>query len=223
MSTAATADTAEASEAKVRRRKGPMIIIAALTLAIGGGAGWWFSRGHGGEAAHQEEAKPELPPVYLPLESITVNLQPEEGDQYLQTEINLKLADDKSVEKIKLHMPEVRNHLLMLLSSKRASEVISIEGKARLRSEIMHELLRVLDPAAAQAADALAKKAAPAAHAPSPTPAHEDASGTAAEAATHAEAPAVAKTETEKAPTPAHGETADSPIIDVLFTSFIVQ
>jgi flagellar FliL protein len=44
-------------------------------------------------------------------------------------------------------MPKLRNDLTLLLSSKKASELISKEGKEELAQEIREQMNGVLDPA----------------------------------------------------------------------------
>lgn len=149
MSKAAPAPEAaddEAPAAKPRGKRWPMILGIVLLLgAAGGGAGFYFSRGDSGH----EEAEPvkELPPIYIPLETFTVNLQPEAGDQFLQVNFSLKVSDEKVQEAVKLRMPEIRNRLLLLLSSKKASELIPAAGKEMLSRQIQDQVNHVLEPA----------------------------------------------------------------------------
>jgi len=81
----------------------------------------------------------EKPPVFVTLESFTVNLQPENGDQYLQVGLVLKVAESATVDAVKLQMPEIRNRILLLLTSKKASEISTVAGKQRLSTEIIDE------------------------------------------------------------------------------------
>lgn len=113
-----------------------LIAIAVLVLAAGGGAAWYFLQGDAG-AANVEEAKPAEPPVYIPLEKFVVNLQPEDGEQYLQIQFTLQVPTLEQVEVIKANMPKIQSRVLLLLSSKRASELSTPEGKRQLSSEII--------------------------------------------------------------------------------------
>ena len=70
----------------------------------------------------------------------TVNLQSEHNDQHLQTNLTLKVDDAKTLDLIKLHMPEVRNRILLLLSSKEASQITDIAGKKKLAGELLAEI-----------------------------------------------------------------------------------
>ena len=131
---------AEAEEAPVKKSKKKLFALlgAALLVLGGGGAGAWYFLGHQDEAhAAEAEAEPPAAPVFVRLESFTVNLQPADEERYLQVEIVLRVPNDEQSEIFKQHMPEVRNRLLILLSSKHAEELIPAEGKEKLMQEIV--------------------------------------------------------------------------------------
>ncbi len=87
-----------------------------------------------------EQPKPQKPPVFLNLDLFTVNLQQEVGDQYLQVALTVKATDDGAIDALKQQMPEIRNHLLLLLSSKRPSELLTTQGKMQLADEILRDV-----------------------------------------------------------------------------------
>lgn len=113
-----------------------IIAVAVLALSAGGGAAWYFLKGDAG-AQQANEVKPAEPPVYVPLEKFIVNLQPEDGEQYLQIQFTLQVPTLEQVEVIKANMPKVQSRVLLLLSAKRASELSTPEGKRQLSSEII--------------------------------------------------------------------------------------
>ena len=119
-----------------KKKRGGLLklIVLLLVLAGGGGAAWYFLQ-PGGKSQHAAEKPKPKPPVFERLESFTVNLAGE-GDHYLQVEISLKISDVKIGEDIKLYMPEIRDRVLRLLSSKHAEELSTPEGKAKLSEEI---------------------------------------------------------------------------------------
>ena len=136
------AEIADAPAPKKSKKK-LFIIVGLVVLLAGGGAGAWFMTKDKGEdkEAHVEPAKP---PVFLPLETFTVNL--EGGEQYLQTDITLQLSDPEQVEMVKLHMPRVRSRLLALLSSKNAESLATSEDKKQLAKEIMEQVSMPFNP-----------------------------------------------------------------------------
>jgi flagellar FliL protein len=117
-----------------------MIGGAVVVLAIGGGAAWYFTSSSGSGEQEHKAAKAE-PPEYVSLEPFTVNLQPgETGDQYLQVQFTLQLPNPEQAEVIKANMASVRNRVLLLLSSKHAVEINTVEGKRQLAAEIVATL-----------------------------------------------------------------------------------
>ncbi|MGI4847369.1 MAG: flagellar basal body-associated protein FliL [Janthinobacterium lividum] len=124
------------------KSKKKLVMIAGLVavLAIGGGAAWWFLGRAKPDASAHEEVKhaPVAPPVFAVLEPFTVNLQPENGDQYLQVAITLQASDAHKVDELKSYTPVLRGRLLVLLSSKKASEINTAEGKKKLVAEILN-------------------------------------------------------------------------------------
>ena len=139
---------AEVVEAAPKKGKGKLLIIivaAVVLLGGGGGAAWYFL--HGKKAGNEEQVKheePAKPPVFVKLEAFTVNLTADGEDHYLQTDIELKVADAKVSDVIKEHMPEIRNNVLLLLSSKTAGALSSMEGKQKLSNEIKEQVNKVL-------------------------------------------------------------------------------
>ena len=129
-----------------KSKKMLFIAIGAVLVLASGGAGAWFyiqsSVGHGEKDKEKaaEKAEAAKPPVFALLEPFVVNLQPEEGEKYLQVAMTLQVKDDEQAELLKLHMPEVRSRLLLLLSSKKGSEVSTSDGKKLLSDEIVAQV-----------------------------------------------------------------------------------
>ncbi len=122
------------------KKKMMIIIIAAvLVLAGGGGAAWFFLHAKQ-PSEHVKEVKKIGPPVFVSVDTFIVNLQSEGDDQFLQANLTLQVQNPDHVELIKLNMPKVRNRLLMLLSSKKPSEISTIEGKQQLAAEIIAQV-----------------------------------------------------------------------------------
>ena len=137
-------EPAAAAPAK-KSRKMLFIIVGAVLVLASGGAGAWFFLQKGADHDDKEKEKAEkaeksAPPVFALLEPFVVNLQPEDGEKYLQVAMTLQVKDDEQTELLKLHMPEVRSRLLLLLSSKKGSEISTSEGKTRLSQEIVAQV-----------------------------------------------------------------------------------
>jgi len=138
---------ADAAPAGGGKSKLIIIILAALlVLGAGGGAAWYFLHASGDGAVEEapkkeksakKKKKEEHPPEYLAVEPFTVNLQPENGDQYLQVAFTLQVDGPEQAEIIKTNMAKVRSRVLLLLSGKKASEINTVEGKQQLAGEIL--------------------------------------------------------------------------------------
>jgi flagellar FliL protein len=76
-------------------------------------------------------------PAFLPLETFTVNLQPDPDERFLQMDISLQFKTAAQADKMKALMPALRNRILLLLSSKLASEINTLEGKEALSAELL--------------------------------------------------------------------------------------
>jgi flagellar protein FliL len=150
-SAAAVKAPAEAPASAPKKKSNLLLIIAlVVTLLAAGGAGaWWFLSQSQGDDEEAEEIA-SRPSIFLPLDQFTVNLQPEEGQQFLQTALTLKLSEQDISDAIKAQMPEVRSRLLFLLSSKKPSQLSSLEGKNKLAEEILQEVEAALPPVKAK-------------------------------------------------------------------------
>ncbi|MFZ6644659.1 flagellar basal body-associated protein FliL [Undibacterium sp. TJN25] len=140
----APAKAAAAGDAPAGGSKKKLIIIIAAVVVLlagaGGGAAMFLSKKGGGEHKEKEhKAEPAKAPVFLPMEPFTVNLQSEGGDKYLQVTMTLQVPDEETSNLIKLNMPQVRSRLLMLLSSKDSTDILTSEGKAKLIDEIVDQ------------------------------------------------------------------------------------
>jgi len=146
----------EAAPAEKPKSKKMLIIIVAavLVLAIAGGGAFFMmkKKAHDEEGADGEHApaaekpkpaavaKPKLdpkaPPVYLPMDNLVVNLADPGGGRFAQLAITLQLDDPKTAELVKLHMPSVRNSVLMAASKRTADEMLAPAGKEKLARSI---------------------------------------------------------------------------------------
>ena len=146
---------AEEAAPPAKKKRGLLKVLLLLTLLLGsaGGGAWYFLQDQQPAAAPKPgaakaaTAKPvsSKPPVFVTLEPFTVNLQHEDASaQYLQVGLALKVTDSAFVDAVKLHMPEIRNRVLLLLSGKKASEISTSDGKKTLSTELTREIVQPL-------------------------------------------------------------------------------
>ena len=152
---------AEGAEAPPKKSKKLLIIILAVVLLVvlGGGAAFMLLKKgdheEGDEEVAEETAKPkkkdkkknaQAAPVFVNMEPFTVNLVPETGDQYLQVVLSLEIEDAAADAALKAVMPKIRNNITLLLSSKKASELLPKEGKEQLAEALKDEINGVIEP-----------------------------------------------------------------------------
>lgn len=144
----AAAAPAPAEEGK-KSKKGLIMMLLIAILAIGAGAGgtWYFMQmSSADEDEEPVKPKPKLrPTTFIDLDIFTVNLQPEENNQYLQVGLTVKARETEVVQEIAKQMPAIRNRILMLLSSKKAVEISGINGKQELSQQIADEIRKTMD------------------------------------------------------------------------------
>jgi flagellar FliL protein len=144
------ADTA--AKAPAKSKKTLMIIIGVvLVLVLGGGGAFFFISKQRADAAAAEEggdaapakathaAAPKTPPVYLPLDSMVVNLADPGGEKVAQVGVTFEVRDVKASDSVKMYLPSIRSGVLMLISQRTAAELLSQEGKEKLAAAILRE------------------------------------------------------------------------------------
>ena len=131
-----------------------LIVLIAIIAAGAAGAGVWFfmsKRNPAPASATTAAAPAPLPvPLFFPLESMTVNLQSDDGQQhFLRIGLTLKLNDPKTQQELSDHMPEVRSRILLALSNKHPEELAPLEGKRALATELQTLIEEPTDKGAA--------------------------------------------------------------------------
>ena len=155
---------AEAKDAAAPKKSKKLLIIIVITLLllllIGGAAAFLLMTGGESEegsdegevatekAATKKESKESAVPVFVAMDAFTVNLDQDTGGQYLQVVISVEVEDAHQGDKIKTYTPKLRNNVIRLLSGKKASELITPEGKEALATEIRSLMNEVLEPGA---------------------------------------------------------------------------
>lgn len=139
----------EAAEGAPPKKSKKMLIIGiavAVLLAAGGGAFWFIKQRNaaaeeGEEAQAEAKAEKAAPPAYLPLDNMVVNLADPGGDRVAQVGITLVVVDAKASDAVKAYLPTIRSGVLMLISQKTATELLTAEGKTQLAKEVLREAL----------------------------------------------------------------------------------
>lgn len=134
--------------------KSNILLIAMMALNMGfvGAVGFMLYKGRQKEAAepkidnvikgeHEAEKKEEheekdsTGPV-IPLETFIINLAGSKGRKVAKVNMELEVKGEKVQEEIERRKPQIRDIIIITLSSKTYEEVSTKEGKDALRTEI---------------------------------------------------------------------------------------
>jgi len=130
-------------EGAPERKKLPinLIIIGILALCLlGGGIYVWksgiISRNSNEAALDEQKDNQEMGPIYS-LDTFIVNLVGGRNKNYLKAKVELELDSEKTTAEINKRLPQVRDVILTMLSSKSNEDINTLEGKFQLRAEII--------------------------------------------------------------------------------------
>ncbi|MCC6544148.1 MAG: flagellar basal body-associated FliL family protein [Nitrospirae bacterium] len=137
-------DVTEKNPARTPKKKFMKLAIigAGIVLILGGGyAGWKLFIHKGGDgssaAATDGHAKKEFTGQIVTLDPFIINLADPSESIYLKVAINLEVDSEIVVEEIQKRMPQIRDTILMLLTSKTAEDVRSTGGKLKLQEDMV--------------------------------------------------------------------------------------
>ncbi|WP_455203267.1 flagellar basal body-associated FliL family protein [Kaarinaea lacus] len=121
------------------------ILLIGSTLA-GLYLGGVFGGGGEEEDVEEVETSVEGPATYIPLDpAFVVNFAQSDKARFLQVTAEVMTRDPLVEEQIKIHMPVIRNNLVLLLSSQTYDSVSTLEGKEALREEALEVVQGILE------------------------------------------------------------------------------
>ena len=160
---AATATAAAPEAPKKKSKKLLFIVLGVVLLAlIGAGAALYVLKsntagdeeGEDGEEQVAEHSKePRVPPTFLALENMVINLADPGGNRFIQLGLTLQLQDAKTEADVKAYMPSIRSNILLLISQRTAEEMLQVQGKEKLAQDIIATVSREMGYAPPEAAN----------------------------------------------------------------------
>ena len=147
-------DTQE--EAKPKKSASKVIILAmvVIVLGVGGYGGWsFFVKGKDQEKKEQTPVSKSNPTskkdetkIVFPLESFIVNLADKTGlgKRYLKVTVALEVSDEDKKKRVEEHTAELRDTVLLLLSSQSFGEISTMDGKLELKQALLSRINQAL-------------------------------------------------------------------------------
>lgn len=129
-----------------QKRKKLIIIIVAVVLLVGISVsvalmllkpgGDKSSAEHEAEGGHEEKAK--QPAIYYALSpAFIVNFQDKGRTRFLQADLTFLIRDPEVALALDMHMPLIRNNLVLLLGGQTVEDLQGAEGKEALRQKAL--------------------------------------------------------------------------------------
>jgi flagellar FliL protein len=149
--------THDALQAGGQSRSPLLLILLALALLNAGASGWLVYTQRFGVTHHEATAAPiEAPPSQEPsvappeetvlaaLDPFLANLADPSGKRYLRATFEIAVSPPPVVEEVKKKTPQIRDSILILLTSKTYDDIRTAAGKSALREEMVAELNKIL-------------------------------------------------------------------------------
>ncbi len=158
--------TSEESEAAAKGSKGGlvMIVVAALiSLGLGAGGAFFFASSQvppapapmteeasaeaeaAKEQATQRRSTEDFKERLYGLEPFVVNVTGDGYNRFLKLRVELETSEVGLAEELDARLPQVRDALIVLLSSKQLSDITDFEGKALLKEDILERVNDLLE------------------------------------------------------------------------------
>lgn len=123
---------------------------AVVVIGIGGYFGWTLfvkkETNESNDKTKISEAaaknKPEEGRIIFPLESFIVNLMDNTGSgkRYLKATIELEIGSEAEKKKVESYKTQMKDTILMLLSSRSFEEIKTVEGKLDLKQSVLFQI-----------------------------------------------------------------------------------
>jgi len=147
----AVEETAEEVE-EVKKGSFKKLIVLGLALIVLGGGGyssWKFflaekMSSQDSKAGKVAAPKSMAPGIMFKLEPFIVNLIDQGGKRYLKTQFQIEVDSEEIAKELQVRTPQLRDAILLLLTSKSFSQIGVPGGKIELRTELIEQINGVL-------------------------------------------------------------------------------
>lgn len=138
-----------AEEGKSGGKKKLIIIVLLVLVLIGGGAAAYFLFFSGSDDDTGDSAEAALanePSTYLALDpAFIIDFMVDGRQRYVQLNMAVKSKNTAQIDAVTLHMPLIRNSLVLLFSSQSFAELQSADGKAALKKASLDAINGILE------------------------------------------------------------------------------
>lgn len=128
------------------------IILGVLIVLLAGGGFFAYTtffaskQDPGQQAVVDPENIPDPVGEMVTLQPFVVNLADPKGKRYLKLKLSLELESLEAAERVQKISPKLRDIVIMMLTSLAFEEVMTPEGKLRIRDELLERFNRTTRP-----------------------------------------------------------------------------
>ena len=122
------------------------IAVGAALFLLGGDEEVAVDAETGDVVAEAEAMPSKEPPIYIGLDpDFVVAFQNPRHARFIKASLEVMTRDKDVEDAVKLHMPVIRDSVLMLFSMQNEDELASREGKEQFRAEILSAVQNVIE------------------------------------------------------------------------------
>ena len=146
----------EFEDEEEEEKKSPLkwILIVVLLAGLAGGGYWGYQklmRSSENAPSGSQRASVKSPAqresvfgqIYS-LETFVVNLSEKGGKRYLKAKIEVEYTREEVLPELESRLPQIRDVVLLILSSKTMLNIQTIEGKLNLKNELISKINQIL-------------------------------------------------------------------------------
>ncbi|MDR2422591.1 MAG: flagellar basal body-associated FliL family protein [Deltaproteobacteria bacterium] len=93
---------------------------------------------HAGTPPAEGAAAAETGPITVELKPFTTNLNEPSGRRFLKVAVGLEVENQEAADELNRKMSDIQDSILILLSSQSIEDIQSVDGKERLRGQILN-------------------------------------------------------------------------------------
>lgn len=135
-------DRHEEAHQEKKSSKKLFIFFIIFTLLLGGGLSYFFLF-HKKPAPETETKKQAQKSALIPLDPFVLNLL--EQGRFLKVSMQFEIADETHRELVQSKIPQLRDAIITLVSSKSVESIASPEGKIQLKDEILLRANQIME------------------------------------------------------------------------------
>lgn len=151
-------EAAEGGATPKKKSKMLLVIILGMAVLLLGGGGFFaytqLLKAPAVDAENPEGPAPagakkpeEVGGAMYALDPFIVNLSDAKGKRYLKVKVEIELDNEEAVAIAEKYKAKMRDMVIMMLTSLTFEEVMTPEGKMRVKDELLERFSRIMKPA----------------------------------------------------------------------------